>query len=311
MRLSALDCIGRGIANLRANWELALMQLAQSVACALLTLLGVLGVGMVLGVSVFRRLADVTNWQDLLGELEGLSPSWGLLVILFSGALILTTLVTLVYSWFQAAIFTTLERGERQAPPAPRADPQLFRTFEGRCFWGWGTAGVWRYFWFLGWAVLVATSTVGLLVVAAVAAVVLLADSMGPGVLAIGCLALVPVAGLAVGLNFWMLFGQALLPRERFSVLAVSGVAWRILRRRFGAWLLLALLFVVASVMVALVFGLLTQVLSLILDGATAVWIAVQILMTAAQWLASSILSVALFGSVVALACNELDMRTA
>jgi hypothetical protein len=51
--------------------------------------------------------------------------------------------------------------------------------------------------------------------------------------------------------------------------------------------------------------------MSLALDGFAGPWIAVQILLTASQWLASSIVSVALFGSVVALVRHELDTQAA
>lgn len=311
MRTSALDCIGRGVANLRANWELALLQFAQVVACSLLAVVGVLGVGAALGMSLLLRLGQVTDWQQLLGELEGLSPSWGILVILFAGLLILATLITLVYCWFQAGIFHTLERGERQAPRVPRADPQLFRTFEGRSFSGWASGGAWRYFWFVSWAFLVVTLTLGVLVLAAVVAVVAFAESMGPAVLAIGCLALIPVAFLTIGLNLWMLFGQALLPGDRFGVFAASGMAWRILRRRLGASLLLTLVFILASFVLALVFGVLNHGMSLALDGGASLALAVQLLLTLAQWLASGILSVAFYGSVVALVRDELDAQVA
>jgi hypothetical protein len=114
-----------------------------------------------------------------------------------------------------------------------------------------------------------------------------------------------------LGLNFWALAAQALMPREGFGVFAASGLAWRLLRRRLGAWLLLALLFVLASVGLALVFAVLNQGMSLALDGFAGPWIAVQILLTASQWLASSIVSVALFGSVVALVRHELDTQAA
>jgi hypothetical protein len=311
MRLSALDCIGRGVANLRANWELALMQLAQAVVCALLAVAGLFGLGVALGVSVFRRLGDVASWEELLSELQGLTPSWGLLVILFAAAMIVTTLMLLVYCWFQAGIFTTLERGERQAPPSPRAEPALFRTYEGRYFRGWAAQGAWRYFWFVNWAFLVVTVVLGLYVGGIVAVFLLRAGAMSPGLMIVGCLALVPALAMALVAQFWMLYGQAILPRESVGVLAASARAWRVLMRRFAASLLFAILFVLASIVLALVFAVLTQALSLALDGAGVAWFGVQLLLTLAQWLASCILSTALFATVVALVRSELDAQAA
>jgi hypothetical protein len=132
----------------------------------------------------------------------------------------------------------------------------------------------------------------------------------GTGMMALGCLAMVPLLGLMLGLNLWILLTMALLPREELGVFRASRVALGILWRRLGGALLIVLLFVIASFAIGIVFVPLTQGLAVVLSDKVAALLAVQLLLTAAQWMLSSILTVALLGSVVALARTEIDART-
>ena len=307
MSLSAIDCIGRGVANLRANWELVLLQLAQTILCAVMVVGGGVALIMILGASFLLQLSDPSDWSAALERLQGFSVDVGLLAIALAATTILLTLVGLVYCWFQAGIMATLERGERQAPPAARVGSGLFRTFSLRNFAGWSHAGAWRYFNYFGLLSLVGAAILGVFMVAMLLGTATIGEGAGAAVF--GCLAFVPLAALLVVLNIWVLIGMALLPRQEFGVWRATRGALTILRHRFGGALLLTLLFVLASAGVTLIFWPLGQGMASALEGSLAAFFVVQLLLTVAQWMVNGILTVALFGSVTALVRTELDPR--
>jgi len=309
MSLSAIDCIVRGIANLRANWELVLLQLVQTVVCLVLTIVSVVGLIMVLGASFLLELSDPSDWASAVERLEGFSVDGGLLAMGLAVLVILLTVVGLVYCWFQAGIMATLERGERQAPLLQPVVPQLFRTFSGRNFRGWGNAGAWRYFNYFSLITLFGTVILGLLVVAALIFVAAMGESAGATAALVGCLGLIPILILVVLLNLWFMMGMALLPREEFGAWRAVRTALTIFGRRFGGALLIALLFIIASASVGLVFWPLGQGMASALEGSIPAWFAVQLLLTIAQWLVNGILTVAFFASVTALVRTELDHK--
>ncbi len=305
-RLSAVDCVGRGISNLRGNWELVPTVFLQLVACAVLTVLGLLAGGVIAGATSLLSADDFSDVDRLLERFQALSMSWPAVAVGLSTVFIVLTLVSLVYCWFQAGIVSTLERGERQAPPGAKTQWPLFRTFSIRNLMGWSSGSAWRFFWLLGWMLLL--STVILAVMTGLAAVLtfLIQRASGAGALVFGCLALLPIIGFGLTLNVWFAIGQTLVTRDQGTVLGASRTALEILRRRFGAAVVIALLFVLASLVSAIIFVPLTQGMTIALgDGGLAATV-VQLLLMAAQWIVSAILSIAFFGSVVALTCNEL-----
>lgn len=306
MRLSAFECTARGISNLRGNWELVLLQLAQIAIFFALSLATVAAVVAATGVTLLRELGSSTDWAKVLESIQGLSFDRGLIAIVLAVVFVLSTIGALVYGWFQAGIFSTLERGERQAPPSPKTDWSAFRTFRWREFVGWGNRGAWRYFVFLGWFFLVAT----LLLVFAGLFVAVLAIALprigGPAAVALGCTAVLPLIGIMLALNLWLVIAQALLPRENLGVLSASREAFSILRRRSGAALLLLLLFMFASVALSAVFWPLNQGIGLAIEGSIIAVLVIELLLGAAQMLAGSIFTIAFYGSIVALARTEL-----
>ncbi|MCZ6727709.1 MAG: hypothetical protein O7A98_10215 [Acidobacteria bacterium] len=308
MRLSAIDCIGRGVSNLRANWELVLLQFLQGVVLTLLSVIALVGTVALLGATFLFEMSHFDDWTEVLERLEGLSFNWGLLAISLALLLILATVLSLVYSWFQAGIFATLERGERQAPPAAGVDSQLFRTFRGRDFMGWGSLWVWRYFWFFGGVGLVFTILLSVVIGIAALLAVALRDVGGFGAVMFGCAAAVPLVALMVAFNLWVVLGMALLPREEYGVWRASRRALTILRQRLGGVLLIGLIFIIASLGLALVFMLLTQGMATALQGRGVASFGVQALLALAQWLLSSMLAVSFYSSIVALARAQIDM---
>lgn len=313
MRLSAIDCITRGVSNLRANWELVLVQLVQAVACSVIALIGVVIVVVAVGASALFKLSEGLDWRRLLTELERLgelSTSWGLLAIVLAGVMILAALLGLTYSWFQAGTFLTLTGGERQAPLQPGIDWRSFRTFSARSFAGWASRGCWRFFAFQGVFSLVAAVVFGLMFALFV---VLLAwtamDLDGVGSVLVGCLLLLPIIPIVVLLYIWLTLGTALLARPEIGLLSAARLALVFLGRRFGACLLIVLMFFVANFSVGLVFSVLSQGMALALAQSVGATVSVQILLAIAQSLLSSLAAIAFFAAVVALVRGELDAQ--
>lgn len=306
MRLSAFDCAGRGISNLRGNWELVPVVFVQLVACAVLAVLGLLAGGFVAGATSLFGVDDLSDPGRLLERLEALSLNWPALAVGLSVLFIVLTVVSLVYCWFQAGIVSTLERGERQAPLGAKTSWPLFRTFSIRNLIGWSSDSAWRFFWLLGWMLLVSTVILAVFIGVAVVFTFLIQRGSAPGAMVFGCLSLLPIAAFGLTLNVWFAIGQTLATRDDGTVFSASRKALGILRRRFGAALVIALLFVFASFVSAIVFVPLTQGMTIALGDSGIAAAVVQLLLMAAQWLVSAILSIAFFGAVVALARTEL-----
>jgi len=309
MSLSAIDSIDRGVANLRANWELVLLQLGQVVVCVVLAVVGVIAVAFGVGASFLLQLGDLSDWPAALERLRGLTVSGAVVAMTLGVLFILVTIVGLIYSWFQAGILATLDRGERQAPPVPNLDWRLFRTFQGRSFVGWASEGAWRYLGFFSALFVLAMILIGGcgLVIALLAPV---AGDFGiEGVGVAGCLTLLPLLGLCVLLNLFALIAMVLLARPDGGVWRAMRQALGVLRRRFGGLLLLVLLFVIAVVGVALVFAPLSQGMATAVATNGAAWFAVQFLLALAQWIIQGIVTIALLASTVAMVRGEMDSR--
>ncbi len=306
MRLSAFDCTARGISNLRVNWELVLVQLVQAVVFFALALACVVAVVAATGMTFLGEIGSLTDWTKVLESLSEFFLDRVVIAIALAALLVVSTIGAMIYAWFQAGIFSILEGGERQAPPPPKTEWHAFRTFRWREFVGWGNRRAWRYFVYLGWFFLVATLMVvfiGLFL--AVLAVAL--PRMGPGAsVALGCMALFPLVAIILGLNLWFVIAQALLPRAELGVLGASREAFAILRRRSGAATLQLVLFMAASMGLSAIFWPLNQGIAMALEGAVVASLVIELLLGAAQMLAGSILTIAFYGSVVALARAEL-----
>ena len=311
MRLSAIDCVGRGVTNLRAHWELVLVYLAQSLVCAVLSLVGGLGLILLVGASFLFEVGNARDWSGAIERLEGLSIDGGLVAIALAAGVILVTVVGLVYSWFQAGIVTTLERGERQAPVRRRVAPLFFRTFAGRSFVGWSHRGAWRFFGLFCLVVACAAVMVGLYLLAVGVSLVATGQGGSPGAVIGGCLALLPLVGFLLLFQLWFLVSMTLAARDGASALRAAREGLAVLGGRLGGALLIILLFVIASLTVGLLFFPLTQGMAVALADSAVASFAVRSLLTMAQWLVNGILTVALFASVVALARSEVDRRSA
>jgi hypothetical protein len=303
MRLSAVGCLRRGWTNLSANWELVVFQWLESFFVAALMALGLVLALLILGMNAL----DAGQWtshevEEALRRLAGSSPAPLLALTALSAVWLLTLLV---HCYFQAATYGTLTAADRQALPGPRRQSLLFRTFSFRDFVGWGGLYVWRFF---GLLVLFW----GLMLLMAVV-VLLWLVSLGIGgfrwgasaALGIGCGGALPLGFLFFTLGLWFQVAQAGLAADGASVRSAARQGISVLGRRLGTVMILVFLFFAAALALAAFFAPVSLVTDSLLAAAPRVRTLVQVLLVLLQALPSTLLAMALAGSLVALVRTE------
>lgn len=306
MRLSAVDCLRRGVKNLSANWELVLMQWLQSLLVPLLLLLGLAAPVVILAGPSLFEMGSLPDPGRILARIAEAPP---VLLLSLVATLALWALAYIVYCYFQAGTYGVLWTADRQALPGPPRSSLLFRTFSVRDFFGWGGRYVWRYFGFSLLFVLL----VGLVVGAAALWIAFLVRGGerwgGPAALGIGCGGILPLGFLALVLSFWFSVAQAALAREGEGVWSASRLGLSVLGRRLGAVILLFLLFLFAGSALAFAFLPLSLVADLMLSDAPAARAVTQILLFLVQGVPNALLAVALGAALVALVRSEVQMQ--
>lgn len=305
MRLSALDCLRRGLRNLAANWELVLAQWLGSLLVAALLATGLAVPWLMLG---FKG-RSARELEELLAAVGDLSPVFLLGVVVL---LALWTLAFLLYCYLQAGTYGVLTAADRQALPGlPRAR-MLFRTFSRTYFFGWAARFVWRFFWFINlfWGVV---GVALLLSVLWLVGMVAGWDRWGEvAAVGIGCGGILPLGFLALVLAFWASVAQADLAREESGVWAASRVGLSVLGRRLGAVFLLYLLFLAAAAALSVVFIPASLAADVALADLPAVRTGAQIVLFFLQGVPNALLTVALAAALVALVRSEvrIEMRS-
>ncbi len=314
MRLSAFDCLRRGLSNLRANWELVLLRFFGIFGIGLVALVGLLPPLLVLGAGLlrenFRSLLttqpDPQAWTRLgtqLGErIPAVIPAFLLALV---GTLAIWLFACVAYCYLEAGIFGVLTAAERQAlPGADRRE--WFRTFSMSHFLGWGGRYMWRFFAFAGlWGavwigVLLAFVLWGFLLVAG-------GQRWGQaGALGIGCGGSLPLVFLVFVVAFWGTLAKADLAREASSVWSAAASGLRILGRRFGAVLLFFALFLVCTVILAVIGLTLSLIVTLALSRAPLGGFGIRFCLSLLQSLAGSALALSLAAALVALVQAEV-----
>lgn len=249
-RLSAVDALGRGTANVRANLELLAVTTLGSIAIGALAILSVLPwlatLGADLGLlpgrtpdpqQVGEMLARVLSGGDLLARLGGLLLSFSLAM----------TLASVLYCWYQGGILGLLVAADAQAPQGPGREPILFRIWSMPLFLHEAQRLTWRLMWFvslfLGIWLVVGAITVGLFAGAG-----LLGSSQGAGAgCALACGILLPLMFVGFVLLAAAELGQADLVRPESGVITATRNAFAILGRRLGAAAALLSIFFVVS----------------------------------------------------------------
>lgn len=313
MKRSAFDCLRRGVANLRANWELVPLRWAGMLAVGLLVLSGLLPPLLVLGAGLFREgfrglaARNPDAWAQLatrLGDrLPAVVPAFAVALV---GTLALWLFACVAFCYLQAGIFGVLTAAERQALPG--ADrPEWFRTFSLGNFLGWGGRYMWRFFGFAG---LFGAVWIGVLLAFILWAFLMVGggERWGrPAALGIGCGGLVPLVFLVVVVALWGMVSQADLAREGSGVWSAAANGLRVLGGRFGAVFFLFLLFFACAIVLALLGLVLGLVVSLALARAPlGLSLVLRFAWSALQSLVGSALALALAAALVALVQGEL-----
>lgn len=306
MRLTAADCLRRGLANLAANWELAALHWLQSTATAVLFLLGLAVPVVALGFHLLIRSWDgIEDLETALGEaLLRLSDNVPVLVLSLLAMLAIWTVAFLVFTYLQAGIYGVLTEADRRVPPGVFARPG-FRTFSLSAFDGWARRHFWRFFWFLNLFGLFG-SLVALLATLALVGMVLSGEEWGtPAVLSAGCFGALLTLLATFALAVWFLVAQADLAREGSGAWEACRRGFAVLLRRPGAVLLLLLIFVAASLAVSALFVPLSFGAGLMGMGDPVFSLGLQLSLTLLQTLPNALLAVALGGALVALVRSE------
>jgi len=259
-KLGALEALGRGLANVHANWQVVLVSVAGSVLLVAIVLASLFPWIAALGLDVGRLLAGQgASGGDLFNALRNFLSPQDLLARLGAGLLAFTlglTLASVVYAWYYGGVLGVLVAGDAQAPAGAGRASEVFRTWSGRFFLHEAARLTWRV---LVYYSVVLTLLFGVLLLAGALLVVasLVANQRSPGAaLAIGCGGMLPLlfAMLTINGAGWLGLGE--LPRPGGSVRSAIRLGYRIFGRRLGACLGLIGLFVLLSLTVGMFFGL-------------------------------------------------------
>lgn len=306
-RLSAFAALGRGFANLRGNWPLAIASVVAMVVLTVGIVVSVVPLLLATGLEV-ADLAGLADDPQAVEKLRGFDPTAfsgsqllvGLLVLL--GGLVVTSLF---YAWFQAGAIGVLSAGDAQAPPGPGRSPEYFRTWSGRDFVGQAGRLFGRVLGF--WALWLGLWILWLLVLAGV----VLAGAWGASrwgggaALAIGCGGALPVGFSLLAMALAMNLGQADLARADGSAAAAVGVGFRVLSARLGAALGLWLLFFCALTAWGLFAGGLGWAAGVALADQPAAVGALTLVRFLFDMLVNSVLTLALLAASIALVRGE------
>ena len=316
MRLTGIDSLQRGITNLLANWELVLVNLAQTILVSVLMVAGLVPIVLVVGVGSLRALieSDFDGGGSPVEAMEQLAAT----ILESSGQLLLAALVAtvvwsvglLVLAYFQAGTFGLLADSERRAP-LPTSRRKDFRLFSLSRFRVSADTFMWRFFWLIN--LFMALATVPLLIFGTFVILALWLASAGSAgsAVAIGCLGLVAVAALSFICSLWwqLAMAAAVAGPSSFRLSIRQGLS--VLWRRFGAVLVLVLLAIVVGISIAIVFVPLGFVVEVVARDSLWAYIVSQVVMTFVQSLLSAVLSVAFSGAMVALVSGEISVREA
>ena len=312
-RLPALDALVRGFANLRANRELVLVQIASGVLLAASILVPLLlflaRLGIPLSVwntkdpeALAKALASVSLDLGQLTSMLGL----GLLVMLVVG-----TLVFVLYCWFQAGTLAVLLAGEAQAPVGRRMPAEVFRTFTWAGFVGWASRYGMRIFWINNLFLIFLT----LLLLAFTLPIVLASWFSEDGVSALGC---VMGCGLALPLGFIAVVLVLAMMVAQICAVEEGATTWRAIRRAFsitghrlGGLLLLYLLTICGSLAVTTLFGVAGFVLKLALARAETLLAVLSAGLGIVEFVVSVGLTLAMTAAIVAMVRAEMRLESA
>jgi hypothetical protein len=305
-RLTALDALGRGIANVRGNLEVVLASAAGSIAVlavVVLSLVPWLGSGAGELVRRFTAAgADVPDPAAIFGRsLAAVSDLWGLILAVGVGL----TAASVVYAWYFGGLLGVLAAGDAQAPPGTGRGSELFRTWSLRFFFGEASRLVWRVllFYSLVLAILLVVLVGFVVLIGAVAAT---AASSGSSIaLLLGCGGLLPLTFAFFVVAAALSLGQVVLVRPSSSVLAATRTGFSLVGRRLGAVLALYALLIVASIVVGVLEMAAGFLAGLLFVGVPALATGAQIALFVVQLLVGALINLVFVAAFVALVRGE------
>ena len=312
-RLPAIDALTRGFANVRANRELVLVQVASGLLLAASIVVPLLLFFVRLGIPL-----SVWNTKDpeaLAKALESIQLDFGQLTSMLGlGLLVMVvvgTLVFVLYCWFQAGTLAVLLAGEAQAPRTRNAPAAVFRTFTWAGFIGWASRYGMRIFWVYNLFLLFLT----LLLVACMLPILLAAWLSEDSVSALGCvmgcgLAL-PLGFIAVALVLAMMVAQICAVEEGATTMGATRRAFAITGHRLGGLLLLYLLMIVASLAVSILFGVIGLILNLALASAGTLLAVFSAGLGIVEFVLSVGLTLVMTAAIVAMVRAEMRLQSA
>ncbi|MEO8196766.1 MAG: hypothetical protein ABI689_08595 [Thermoanaerobaculia bacterium] len=269
-RLPAIDAMTRGFANVRANRELILVQIASSLLLAasivvpLLLFFSRLGIPLSLFTTKDPEAVAraITSIQLDLGQLTSML-GLGLLVMLVVG-----TLVFILYCWFQAGTLAVLLAGEAQAPVTRGAPAAVFRTFSWAGFVGWASRYGMRIFWVDNLFLVFLTLLLGVCTLPILLAAWFSEDGFSALGCVMGCGLALPLGVVAVVLVLAMMVAQICAVEEGATTMRATRRAFAITGHRLGGLLLLYLLMIAGSLAISILFGIVGLALNLALTNA-------------------------------------------
>ena len=315
MRLTAIDCVHRGLLSLRANWQLILVQWLQTLVLVVLTVAGFLPPIAALGLFELMPFEGTPeDWSGLFNEILSRVPQdvGGFLPLALSvvGASLIWLLAFVVYCYFQGGIYGILVSADRQAAPGHPKGWQWFQTFNFKDFRGWGSRYTWRYFWLINLIVLV--MFVWAMVFVGVAGMAFFASQRWGAMAAfgIGCGGLIPLFFGTLVLALWSSLAMADLALEDSGVWIAARRSLQTLGRRFWAVLLMLILVVIAGLIGSVFFVPVSLGLDLVLRDQFIVWAIGRALVTLLQWAWSGAVTVGFAAAMVSLVRSEVTQET-
>ncbi len=315
MRLSAIDCLRRGLASSGANWELVIVQWLHGFAFTALVLAGSVLPFVALGYDwATTGNAGLPEDLDQTGS-DLLLRAQGRLLLLGAalfGMLVLWLLAVLLHAWVQAGTYGVLHSADRQALPGTahgRRSLRTFRTFAWRNFFGWAGLYGRRYFGFAnlaGFFLLLWTIAVPFWMSATLGGAARWGEG---GALGIGCGGALPLGFVFLVLLLWYAVAQADLAREGSGLRAASRIGLEVLGARLGAVLFLFVLFLLPFALLAGA-GFAVQTATFLLAGRPLLRAAAEIGFTLIASLTQGLLLIALGGTLVALVRSETTRGT-
>ena len=311
-RLSAVDALGRGLANVRGNLAVVATAAAGALAVLVVILLAMLpwlgAMGIELSTLLGADRLDLGDWAALATAPAQLLAQLGTFLLSLSLAL---TFASVLFSWYHGGVLGVLAAGDAQAPAGAGRPAVAFRTWSWPFFAGEATRLTWRVLIFysllmLLWSVLAVAA--GVLVFATTAVALRSGGVAGFG---LGCGGALPLL-----FGFFVVFGatqlgQADLPRAESRATTAARAGFRVLGRRLGAALGLGALLFGAAFAIGIAFALVDLALVIGLGAWPAAAAAVRIALLLVQLLASSWLNLVFAAAFIALLRSERAIEAA